>query len=45
MRSIIEELHYGQFSLSEQDIIRGGDIFTLTELVERNEDGLVSRKR
>ena len=41
MRSIIEELYYGNISPSDRDIIRGGTYSHILNLVTRNEDDLV----
>ena len=41
MRSIIEELYYGNISPSDRDIIRGGTYSHILNLVTRNEDELV----
>ena len=41
MRSIIEELYYGNISPSDRDIIRGGTYSHILNLVTRNEDELM----
>ena len=41
MRSIIEELYYGNISPTDRDIIRGGAYAHLLNLVTRNEDELM----
>ena len=41
MRSIIEELYYGNISPSDRDIIKGGTYSHILNLVTRNEDELV----
>ena len=41
MRSIIEELYYGNISPTDRDIIRGGAYSHILNLVTRNEDELV----
>ena len=41
MRSIIEELYYGNVSPSDRDIIRGSIYSHILNLVTRNEDELV----
>lgn len=41
MRSIIEELYYGNISPTDRDIIRGGAYSPILNLVTRNEDELV----
>ena len=41
MRSIIEELYYGNISPSDRDIIRGGTYSHILNLMTRNEDELV----
>lgn len=41
MRSIIEELYYGNISPTDRDIIRGGAYSHLLHLVIRNEDDLM----
>ena len=41
MRSIIEELYYGNISPTDRDIIRGGSYSHILNLVTRNEDELV----
>lgn len=41
MRSIIEELYYGNIRPSERDIIRGGTYSHILNLVTRSEDDLV----
>ena len=41
MRSIIEELYYGNISPSDRDIIKGGTYSHILNLVTRNEDDLV----
>ena len=41
MRSIIEELYYGNISPSDRDIIRGGTYSHILNLVTRNDDELV----
>ena len=38
MRSIIEELYYGNISPTDRDIIRGGTYSHILNLVTRNED-------
>lgn len=41
MRSIIEELYYGNINPSDRDIIRGGTYSHILNLLTRNEDELV----
>lgn len=41
MRSIIEELYYGNISPSDRDIIKGGTYSHILNLLTRNEDALV----
>ena len=41
MRSIIEELYYGNISPTDRDIIRGGSYSHILNLVTRNEDELM----
>ena len=41
MRSIIEELYYGNISPTDRDIIRDGTYSHILNLVTRNEDELV----
>ena len=41
MRSIIEELYYGNISPTDRDIVRGGTYSHILNLVTRNEDKLV----
>ena len=41
MRSIIEEIYYGNISPSDRDIIRGGTYSHILNLVTRNNDELV----
>lgn len=41
MRSIIEEIYYGNISPSDRDIIRGGTYSHILNLVTRNDDELV----
>ena len=41
MRSIIEELYYGNISPMDRDIVRGGAYSHILNLVTRNEDELV----
>ena len=41
MRSIIEELYYGNISPTDRDIIRGGAYSHILNLVTRNEDELM----
>lgn len=41
MRSIIEELYYGNISPTDRDIIRGGTYSHILNLVTRNEDELM----
>ena len=41
MRSIIEELYYGNISPSDRDIIKGGAYSHILNLLTRNEDELV----
>lgn len=41
MRSIIEELYYGNISLSVRDIVKGGTYSHILNLLTRNEDELV----
>ena len=41
MRSIIEELYYGNISPSDRDIIRGGTYSHILNLVARSEDDLM----
>ena len=38
MRSIIEELYYGNISPTDRDIIRGGRYSHILNLVTRNEE-------
>lgn len=40
MRSIIEELYYGNISPTDRDIIRGGTYSHILNLVTRNEEKL-----
>lgn len=40
MRSIIEELYYGNISPSDQDFIKGGQYAHILHLLTRNEDEL-----
>lgn len=40
MRSIIEELYYGNISPTDRDIVKGGKYTHLLNLVTRNEDAL-----
>ena len=41
MRSITEELYYGNISPSDRDIIKGGTYSHILNLVTRNEDELM----
>ena len=41
MRSIIEELYYGNISPTDRDIIRGGTYSHILNLVTRNDDELM----
>ncbi len=41
MRSIIEELYYGNITPCDRDIIKGGTYSHLLHLVTRNEDDLM----
>ena len=41
MRSIIEELYYGNISPTDRDIVRGGAYAHILNLVTRNEDELM----
>ena len=41
MRSIIEELYYGNISPSDRDIVKGGTYSHMLNLLTRNEDTLV----
>lgn len=41
MRSIIEELYYGNINPSDRDIIKGGAYSHILNLLTRNEDELV----
>ena len=41
MRSIIEELYYGNIRPTDRDIIRGGTYSHILNLVTRNEDELM----
>ena len=41
MRSIIEELYYGNINPSDRDIIRGGTYSHILNFLTRNEDELV----
>ena len=41
MRSIIEELYYGNISPTDRDIIKGGVYAHILNLVTRNEDELM----
>ena len=41
MRSIIEELYYGNISPTDRDIIKGGAYAHILNLVTRNEDELM----
>ena len=41
MRSIVEELYYGNISPTDRDIIRGGTYSHILNLVTRNEDELM----
>ena len=41
MRSIIEELYYGNISPTDRDIVKGGTYSHLLNLVTRNEDDLM----
>lgn len=41
MRSIIEELYYGNISPSDRDIVKGGTYSHILNLLTRNEDALV----
>lgn len=41
MRSIIEELYYGNISPSDRDIVKGGMYSHTLNLLTRNEDALV----
>ena len=41
MRSIIEELYYGNISPSDRDIIRGGKFKNFLKIVTQNEDELM----
>lgn len=41
MRSIIEELYYGNISPTDRDIIKGGTCSHILNLVTRNEDELM----
>ena len=41
MRSIIEELYYGNITPADRDVIRGGTYSHLLHLVTRNEDDLM----
>lgn len=41
MRSIIEELYYGNISPSDRDIIKGGTYLHVLNLLIRNEDELL----
>lgn len=41
MRSIIEELYYGNINQSDRNIIKGGTYSHILNLVTRNEDALV----
>ena len=41
MRSIIEELYYGNISPTDQGIVRGGAYAHILNLVTRNEDELM----
>lgn len=41
MRSIIEELYYGNINPSDRDTIRGGTYSHILNLLTRNEDELV----
>ena len=45
MRSIIEELYYGNISPSDRDIIRGGTYSHILNLVTRNEDELMQAQQ
>ena len=40
MRSIIEELYYGNISPADWDVVKGGEYAHLLNLVTRNEDAL-----
>ena len=41
MRSIIEELYYGNISPTDRDIVKGGAYSHTLNLLTRNEDELV----
>lgn len=41
MRNIIEELHYGNITPCDRDIVRGGSYSHLLHLVTQNEDDLM----
>lgn len=41
MRSVIEELYYGNINPSDREIIRGGTYSHILSLLTRNEDDLV----
>ena len=41
MRSIIEELYYGNISPTDWDVVKGGEYAHLLNLVTRNEDDLM----
>ena len=41
MRSIIEELYYGNITPSDRDIVRGGEYSHILQLLTRNEDELM----
>lgn len=41
MRSIIEELYYGNISPADRDVVKGGEYAHLLNLVTRNEDDLM----
>ena len=41
MRSIIEELYYGNISPTDRDIVRGGAYSHILQLLTRNEDALM----
>ena len=41
MRSIIEELYYGNISPTDRDIVKGGSYSHILNLVTRNEDELM----
>ena len=41
MRSVLEELYYGNINPSDRDIIRGGTYSHILNLLTRNEDDLV----